>query len=492
MRLIAATAACAALLAGAAPAAQASGGPEWSRTKLKGHAGELFLLNVSCASESLCVATGTQNVIATSTNPTGGAGAWKVIYAGEGFYTSPTGPVISSRQVQGISCPSAGLCVAVTTLGQIYSSTNPTGPAASWKTVEISPKGRNVHLYGVSCPTASLCVAVSGRRANKGKVFTSTNPTGGVEAWQEADLGETLDLRAVSCSSASLCVAAGYAGELVVSTNPTGGPAAWTSIGAPGGPGSLQSMSCVAGLCLTGNSGGNLLAAANPLSAAAWSERSSGGSTAVTGVSCADSSACVAVDNNGHVIVSTNPTGPASAWSSTGLLAYSPEVEEFAPEEGNALFGASCPSRRLCVLVGSGGQIITSSNPFAALPKSQQKTATRKAKKRGPKRPRVRIANVRFFATKATRAHRVKVRIRFYAHGPVRRFECRVNHRHFRRCHSPRRFFAGRGTHAFRVRAVGRTGLRGPVTETRFWVGKHCVRHYCLKGAGVLHSKHRH
>lgn len=123
-RGIAAAALLVALLATWSPQPAAASGPQWKTAKLPGLAGELFLLSVSCPSSSLCVATGTQNLIASSTNPSGDAGAWDVLYAGDGFYNSPFGPVISSRQVQGVSCPTTRLCVAVTTLGQIYSTTN--------------------------------------------------------------------------------------------------------------------------------------------------------------------------------------------------------------------------------------------------------------------------------------------------------------------------------------------------------------------------------
>jgi hypothetical protein len=71
----------------------------------------------------------------------------------------------------------------------------------------------------------------------------------------------------------------------------------------------------------------------------------------------------------------------------------------------------------------------------------------------------------------------------------VRRFECRLGSRRFRRCHSPHSFRIGNGTFALRIRAVGRTGLRGPVAIKRFWVGRRCIRHQCLEGSGVINPK---
>lgn len=517
-RLVAATVASVVALGGmaASPAVASTGGANWTTAKLPGLAGSLFLLNVSCASESLCVATGSQNVIASSTNPTGGPGAWKVIYAGEGFYKSPpggeghfeipSGPVISNRQIQGVSCPTTHLCVAVTTLGQIYSTTNPTGPASSWNVTEPPSEGGHTHLYGVSCPTASLCVAVSGRKPNSGKVFTSTDPTGGPEAWHLTDLGESYDLRAISCSSPNLCVAAGANGELVVSTNPTGGVSAWTSLGTPAGSGSLQTISCVPGLCLSGNNEGNLLTSTSPQQASSWRQRNGGGSVLVTGTSCPSSSACIAVDTNGHASTSTAPSGGASAWTSTAVAPFSPETEEFDPEHPNGLFGASCLSESFCVVVGSGGQIYTSTNPFAA-PSAPTKNTNGESRKRlhGPKRPNVTIGKLKFLTPEPSFPFhqlprvpkKVHVQVRFRANGPVRRYECEID-RGFRTCHSPERFWIERDkskfrVYDFRVRAVGMTGLRGPIASKRLWTGEKCSprRGSCLTGGGELSPKPR-
>src|SRR4051794_15677692 len=70
----------------------------------------------------------------------------------------------------GMSCPSASLCVAVDNAGRIVSSTDPTGGAGAWT---LAYAIEAVSLYGVSCPSTSLCVAV----ASSGDVLTSTDPT---------------------------------------------------------------------------------------------------------------------------------------------------------------------------------------------------------------------------------------------------------------------------------------------------------------------------
>jgi hypothetical protein len=481
------------VLCAAAPAQ--AGAADWTTTQLPGLAGELFLLNVSCPTASFCVATGTQNLIASSSDPTGGAGAWNVVYAGEGPFEGASDPVISNRQIQGVSCPSTRLCVAVTTLGQIYTSTDPTGPASAWSVTEISPKGRNTHLYGVSCPSESLCVAVSGRRVNTGEVFTSTDPSSA--SWQEADLGEQFDLRAVSCASATLCVAAGADGELLASRDPTGGAGAWSVVGSPGGPGILQSISCVPGVCLTGNTGGNLLTASEPTTLPGWREAPGGASVQVTGSSCASPSACLAVDSNGDVIVSTAPTAPDPHWSATHLRPYTSEAETPGSEDANGLFGASCPTTSFCALVGSRGAVLTSSDPFV-LGSTEPGAGQAEPKATGhhpSKRPRAQIARLHFHIpgfAHFTVPRRADMLMRFYAKGPVRRFECRLDHRAFRPCRSPKRYRSiGRGIHRIAVRAVGTTGLPGPVASRSFFVGEHCDRKDCLVGTGELSAHHR-
>ena len=67
----------------------------------------------------------------------------------------------------------------------------------------------------------------------------------------------------------------------------------------------------------------------------------------ITGVSCPSVNFCVAVDDSGNVVTSTNPTGGAAAWTVTNVGGYD-------------LTGVSCPSSVLCV---AGGQQATTWSP---------------------------------------------------------------------------------------------------------------------------------
>src|SRR5829696_4527833 len=401
--LVAATLVCAVALSATAASiatssAAAAGWQLQARISGEGFRPNLPLLGISCPSTKLCVAVGELDEIVSSTNPTGGPSAWHDV--------RPTGEAETdcqehwvppcrdpkSRRIRSVSCPSAKLCVAVTGEGYVYSSTDPTGSADDWRVADLDGDGRDTHLLSVSCPTASLCVAVSGERYTSGKLLTSTNPTGGAPAWAIAQLDESLDLRGVSCGTPTLCVAVAQGGRLLVSTNPTGGASAWRELGTPGGPADLQGVSCAATvLCVAGSAGGDLLSSINPTAASSWEETNGGVSVQMTGVSCLRTRQCVAVDNNGDVLTSNDPTDGRGAWAVTRLIPYvQPPSDHELPLNG--LFGVSCVSASFCALVAADGQIFTSTDPFAEPPGASPVAGKRK--KRGRKRPRVRIADI--------------------------------------------------------------------------------------------------
>ncbi len=423
------------------------------------------MFGISCPSTSLCVAVGGNNTIASSTSPAGGLTDWKVVYAGPGTLPTTPNSIFPGRQIRGVSCPSAQLCVAGTFEGNIYTATNPTGNADAWSVTDIDGEGPNVHIRGVSCASHTLCVAV----ADKGRIFTSENPTGGPAAWSAIQLAESLQFRGVSCASRSSCVAVGDFGVIVSSSDPTGGAPAWKQVTSAVGESHLFGVSCVIPpLCVTGNAGGNLITSVNPTDVLPqWSMTPGGASVQITGASCVSSSLCAATDSNGDVLTSTDPTGGPGAWDLTNILPY-PGVDETAP---NHLFGVSCPSSSLCVAAGNRGQIFTSEDPFARSPTPIVQAG--KKKRPRPKRPRTTIAKQ---PPPGIELHRrtVRVMFRFFArkHARVRGFVCQLDRRPLKRCRSPKRYRVGLGRHVLRVRAIGWTGLKGPPARARFEVCK--------------------
>lgn len=142
----------------------------------------------------------------------------------------PASCSIPRGSLDGVSCATESLCVAVGYEGSVYVSADPT--AGRWSIGSPYKGPGAAHLTGVSCPSASLCVAVSGGNGSAGgRVFTTISPAAG--QWQSDQLGGSPDLRAVSCTTTSVCVAVAKGGRIFVSADPTGGTGSWREVGSP-------------------------------------------------------------------------------------------------------------------------------------------------------------------------------------------------------------------------------------------------------------------
>jgi hypothetical protein len=283
---------------------------------------------VSCPSVSLCVAVDDRGAVASSTDPAGGPGAWRLDAVASGL--------------GGVSCPSASLCVAYTTSGNIVSSTNPAGGRPAWNTAQLGASG---YLSGLSCPSASLCVTYGAR-----KVFVSTDPGGGNAAWHRAAVDSSGPIVGLSCPSASLCVGSDGGGNVITSTDPASGTWKITRIEprAVGVP-ALGPMSCPsASLCVAADWYGNVVTSTNPAGGpGAWSLTHLG---YLNSLSCPSASLCVALDLKGDVLTSNDPAGGASTWTRSYV--------------GSGLNTLACVSVTRCFGFGSnGGDVWNSSNP---------------------------------------------------------------------------------------------------------------------------------
>src|SRR5262249_37700707 len=158
----------AALLAGlalavsAAPAAAA----QWNLTQLPEESTALY--GASCPSPALCVVVGSNGALASSTDPTGGAGTWLVSHFDGAEEVHPDDPrnYYAGSQVRGVSCPTTEFCAAMSRQGYVYASTNPGSGAPAWSALALQPEKKpRVHAYDVSCPSTPLRArGAAGRR----------------------------------------------------------------------------------------------------------------------------------------------------------------------------------------------------------------------------------------------------------------------------------------------------------------------------------------
>ncbi len=452
---IAVTLALLTLLPATAPAAT------WSVTDMRDDGVDGHLFAISCPSDDLCVAAGSDTLIATSTNPSGDRTAWRTFHPGGAMEIEvppgAAGVMFPGAQIRGMSCPTTRLCIGVTFDDRVVSSTDPAGGATAWKIVERSgEKERHTHMTGISCPSPTLCIAV----AYGSRIVSSTNPTGDASAWTEVELGDRFDFRGVSCPSVSFCAAVDNEGAIVTSSNPTGPASAWQFVGRPGGPGSLNGISCPSlDLCVTGNAGYMITSTEPARDAGSWTARAAGTGLPVKGVSCPTTSACAAVDNNSDAMVSTDPTGGAAAWPFVNVIP-APSTPDGSQ---NGMFGISCPSLSLCVGVGAMEQIIFSRDPFA---RENAKDESRRSK-------RLRVTITHHPAKRVhPRKGGARATFRFRATTKPVRFLCRLHGRRYRKCKSPRRYRLGEGAYSFKVRAIAEGGVKSPPATFNFRVGQ--------------------
>jgi hypothetical protein len=336
-----------------------AGAGKWMASNLSPDA---VLSAVTCASGSLCVAfgfthTSTGTVVGelfTSTDPIGGAGAWRLVQL-PGTYG-----------LEGGSCPSASLCVAFDNNGDLISSSDPTGGAGAWQLARVDPDP----VVGLSCPSASLCVAVDA----DGRILTSTDPSGGPGAWTITGVSHiitaTTPFTGVSCPSTSFCAAVDSDANAVTSTDPAGGAGSWAAAHIKGGN-PLVAISCPSeSFCGALDSDGFILTARHPATAAGkWAAASGVGDT---DISCPTASLCASTGTDGVIATSTNPGDGSNTWVTDATL---PSSQSFGLSTYSPATSISCPSAALCVAVGHGaacgvgcfpsgpGYVATTTNP---------------------------------------------------------------------------------------------------------------------------------
>lgn len=140
------------------------------------------LTGVSCASVSLCVAADFYGGVLASAHPAGGAAAWVTqLQSGGEIDTASCGSVSLCVETGGTCCNLSGPPL---TAGVVATSTDPLGGAPAWTKSEIDP-GATGGLEAVSCVSTRMCVTVGGQ----GIAIVGVPPTRGqIEAVLRAQI----------------------------------------------------------------------------------------------------------------------------------------------------------------------------------------------------------------------------------------------------------------------------------------------------------------
>jgi hypothetical protein len=153
-------------------------------------------------------------MVATSTAPTGNTTSWKVAHIDDAppIDRQYLGP---HADITDVACPTTRLCVALDNGANVLTSTNPTGGARAWKRVHLR---FTAGISDLSCPSAAMCVAI----ATNGDAVTTTEPTGGPGAWTVTPLDPLHRLTSLACPTMSRCIAGDDAGNLFTGFGPKG------------------------------------------------------------------------------------------------------------------------------------------------------------------------------------------------------------------------------------------------------------------------------
>ncbi len=297
------------------------------------NADPLIFQGVACPSASLCVAVDSDGNVVTSTSPTGGPSAWKVTTIDSSWDSGLTG----------VSCPSTSLCVAVDDFGDIFTSSNPGASPPTWTPLLQADPGHA--FFSVSCPSTSLCVAVD----NVGNVVTSSSPTVAASWSSPADIDETRVINDIACPGTTLCLAVDNAGNVITSNTPTVSTS-WSTTPSVSSN-AMYGIWC-AGItqCIASDAEGNVFT----YTSGVWSVATDiAGSDVLGAVSCPSTALCVVADETaGSMLYSTNPFDASPVWTPvTGVDAAA-----------NGLFNVSCPSTTLCVAADANGNVFTSTS----------------------------------------------------------------------------------------------------------------------------------
>lgn len=443
---------------GGEPLAEVWNGTAWSAQTTPGLPIDdtAFVTGVSCAGADGCVSVG--SLEDSDENPFALA---ETAHGGTWTLDSPSvrsrSGVIAGAGLTAVSCPSARACIAVgTDSGALVERFG--GSRWAVQTPPAPTGATSLALGAISCTSPAACTAVGSAGAASGQSTLAERWNGSRWSIQSTTGVGEAEFDSVSCRSARACMAAGW------ETGTDGYPAAfaarwsgsaWTDLGIPYpftrrhgrldrvtahatqpivdfGYSTLEGVSCsaprrciaVGNYSMTGDSAAP--STSSTISAAwngaVWSRQRPSQATALSAISCASASDCMAVGRGpwaehwdgehwtlqrirgagylGAISCPTASTCVAAGTSRRGSV----QIERWdagvwtaqrAPSPRPATFiavsGVSCPSVRICVAVGTyvgagGGRFPLVERSAQALRAARHRSHPHRASPRRPSR----------------------------------------------------------------------------------------------------------
>jgi hypothetical protein len=306
--------------AGATGAAAAT--IKWS---YKGVVAKAGLNSLDCPTAKLCVGAG-YSAVAVSTNPTGPARSWKK-YA----IDRTLGPDGNPSDLTTVACVSASDCVTGDSSQNGWLTTRP--ESAGW-TPFAFPSDTYVTVEGIGCSPLGNCTALSvdGREMSTPKLGTGAFSFVSLPHTNPADVNSSAPAQ-ISCPNET-CVIAWETGGVWVGQSNTD-RFKWVPIKHAD---EIESVDCpTSSFCIAGSddgTGAGTWISHNPSSSASWQPVALKSKPAA--VACPTTGLCLAVTGS-NTYSSTRPT-VASSWKADGGQAFHGIGSEL-----------SCPTAGLCV-----------------------------------------------------------------------------------------------------------------------------------------------
>ena len=356
-----------------------------------GSAGSPGLASVSCPAVTLCVAVDAFGHALTTSDPTGGAAAWNMSVA------APTADTLAA-----MSCPSTSLCAALDDVGRVVVSTDPAAAQPAWNVTALPDLAASYNWH-IACTASPLCVAFDtsevAQQFQPVPADVSTSPAGGVAAWKSVgDLNrqfvgaacpetglclDGFDIMAVAApktaharaptilplsgqsSCPSFCITTDFVGvsaDLAVQTHPPNG--GWTPLQIDSAPALISGVTCpTPGLCIAYDQDGNILYSTQPTGpASSWTSIHPALPDQLTRLACPSATLCVGADDLGDITTTTDPGNPA-AWTATLV------------DPGNVITSLACPSVARCIAGDQSGDVLIGTGPPAPTPAGVSRTA---------------------------------------------------------------------------------------------------------------------
>ncbi len=311
------------------------------------------LASVSCPTADSCMATGSFALAGSRTSPMAlswDGSAWHLLAV-------PLKADRDGEKLDLVSCATATACTGLAAVvAGLHDVSDYEWDGSTWTRFRSGPGSVAGGISGLSCPAADQCTAVGYRGEDN---YITQAASGGGPTWTRVTTPDPPGpgagtLSAVSCDAAASCVALGTIARQKVFGEVWGGTG-WT-LHSP--KGALSAVSCVSPTWCTavGPSSTADDARANPevgvWDGASWHPEAGGAlssftSTILDGVSCTATDFCMAVGSyNGDAGTL------AEEWDGTSWRVVTSPSPASGPDSTTLLDAVSCASSTACVAVG--------------------------------------------------------------------------------------------------------------------------------------------